>query len=118
VSTLPLPFPEPALEIPLRNRAGEVIAYTVIDGDRADLLAFSWYLIQPNGRQVYAARRGRAGEPKQVYLHREVLGLNPGDGLVGDHIEGNTLDNRRCNLRRATHTENQRNRHAAERGAA
>lgn len=44
----------------------------------------------------------------QVKMHRAILGARP--GLVVDHINGNTLDNRRCNLRLCTHAENMRNR--------
>lgn len=32
-------------------------------------------------------------------LHRWILGLVKGDGLIGDHVNGNPLDNRRSNLR-------------------
>jgi hypothetical protein len=32
-------------------------------------------------------------------LHRWILGLQPGDGLIGDHINGDKLDNRLVNLR-------------------
>lgn len=44
-----------------------------------------------------------------VRMHREILGLKRGDSRQGDHINGNTLDNRRANLRVATLTENLRN---------
>lgn len=39
-----------------------------------------------------------------LYLHREILGAVKGD--VVDHINGDTLDNRRANLRFATHSGN------------
>lgn len=38
-------------------------------------------------------------KPTVIRMHREILGLKPGDGLVADHINQNTLDNRRQNLR-------------------
>lgn len=34
-----------------------------------------------------------------VLMHRLILGLSPGDGLFGDHLNLNKLDNRRANLR-------------------
>lgn len=42
-------------------------------------------------------------------MHRLILGLVPGDGLVVDHRNGNGLDNRRCNIRTATRSNNQHN---------
>lgn len=42
-------------------------------------------------------------------MSREVLGLTPGDGLQGDHINHDTLDNRRANLRIATNALNCQN---------
>jgi hypothetical protein len=45
-----------------------------------------------------------------VRMHREVLGLQRGDKLQGEHRNHNTLDNRRSNLRIATHSENMYNR--------
>ncbi len=36
---------------------------------------------------------------KVILVHRWVLGLQRGDRRIGDHINGNRLDNRRSNLR-------------------
>jgi len=45
---------------------------------------------------------------KEVKLHRWLMDAPP--GLQVDHINGDTLDNRRCNLRLVTIKENQANR--------
>ncbi len=50
-----------------------------------------------------------------VLLHRWLLGLVPGDGLLGDHIDRNVMDCRRENLRVATPTESNLNRVVAAR---
>ena len=50
------------------------------------------------------------GRQATVYMHRVVLGLVAGDGIEVDHWNGNGLDNRRANLRQASHAENQHNR--------
>lgn len=49
----------------------------------------------------YAARTIRN---KKIYMHRIIL--DTPEGLDTDHINRNTLDNRRCNLRAVTHRKN------------
>ena len=44
-----------------------------------------------------------------LYLHRFIMNLSLHDGKVVDHINGNTLDNRKCNLRICTKSENAKN---------
>lgn len=63
-------------------------------------------------RSFYAQRniRDASGKRGTISLHRQILGLEKGDSRQGDHINHNTLDNRRGNLRIASSRENQRNR--------
>lgn len=56
----------------------------------------------PDRKYVYSRIEGRA-----VYLHRFIL--CPPKGLMVDHRNGNTLDNRRANLRLATSVQNSAN---------
>lgn len=56
------------------------------------------------GRKISIGSHGYGqiwvGLPSRVQvLHRWILGLTKGDGLIGDHINRNRLDNRRVNLR-------------------
>ncbi len=66
---------------------------------------FAWRVVIPDLRwpHYYAARH--VGKHSQ-YLHRFLAG--PGFPYV-DHINGNTLDNRRCNLRLSSASENAKN---------
>lgn len=67
---------------------------------------FTW---RTNGKHGYAVtRRPRlGGEGEKIYMHRLIMGA-PAD-LEVDHVNRNTLDNRRENLRLVTHTINCRN---------
>ena len=57
------------------------------------------------------------GKMKMFYMHREILKAPP--GVFVDHINGNTLDNRRSNIRLCNHSENMRNtRHRKVRGTS
>ena len=57
---------------------------------------------------VYAVRQYLIdGKKTRIYLHRVIAGAKPGE--VVDHINGNTIDNRRSNLRIVTRCENVQN---------
>lgn len=51
---------------------------------------------------------------KTERLHRYLMGLKHGERLVVDHINGDTLDNRRANLKVCTYSENNLNRRKHE----
>jgi hypothetical protein len=65
---------------------------------------YAW-CISPNATYKYAhayeSTSKDDGKRKQrnVYLHRVIFGLAPGDGSVVDHINGDTLNNQRSNIR-------------------
>lgn len=58
-------------------------------------------------RRGYVVRSSPRPNQKTIYMHLEIL--KPPPNMVGDHRFGNTLDNRRKNLRVCTHAENDRN---------
>lgn len=65
-----------------------------------------WWLSSHRGRLTYAKAHI---DGRTVSLHRWLLGLEVGDARAVDHISGDTLDNRRSNLRLCTAGENRRN---------
>jgi len=83
---------------------------TVDASDFEELSKHSWCASRDHSGLVYAVRGVRmGGRQTKILLHRQLLGLVKGDGLQVDHVSGNTLDNRRSNLRLATARENRRN---------
>ena len=88
--------------------------------DKSDMLIvgrFRWCATKAGPSLWYAKRTQRwGGASHTVFLHRWIIEAPP--GVLVDHVNGNTLDNRRCNLRLATHgqnTVNQRKRESARR---
>lgn len=84
--------------IQLLRRDGTVRAEVLIDETDAEWLGqWRWHL----SGDGYARRMIRvAGKQIAIPMHRQILGLLPGDLWQGDHRSRNTLDNRRSNLRR------------------
>jgi hypothetical protein len=77
--------------------------FTLIDsGDAHGVALYSWYSHRHHTGSVYVYGNTKGKDRTGLKLHRFLMG-NP-ENLV-DHINGNTLDNRRCNLRVATTSE-------------
>ncbi len=95
-------------EIPLtRGRAA-----IVDDEDFEMLSAFSWHFRPMRAKQPekgYAALTVRPGDGHclQMFMHQMLISLPK--GVQVDHINGNSLDYRRQNLRPSTQAQNARN---------
>lgn len=83
--------------------------------DRADLHLVEdipWYALlvgstrrtNAKGKWYAAAQVKRDGKWKTIYMHRLIMGEPP--GLKVDHRDGDGFNNRRSNLRAATHAQN------------
>jgi hypothetical protein len=85
----------------------------LVDDEDYELVSrFPWRAMRASDGKFYAIGNPsiKGGVPrKTVYMHRIIL--NPPRGMESDHINGDRLDNRRCNLRVCTRQQNQFNRH-------
>ncbi len=99
--------PDGAVRIPLRARDGSIRAYAVVDATDAERLTrWRWHLTSHG----YAARCAWIDKRvRSIKLHRDVLGLTFGDGIVVDHIDRDPLNNRRSNLRVVPASANKQN---------
>lgn len=89
--------------------------FALVDDDDYEFLStYKWHC---SGR--YAGRlnpdKNKPGEPTAILMHRVVT--DAPKGLCVDHINRNSLDNRKCNLRIVTHQENMLN-YGSKKGAS
>lgn len=85
----------------LFNKRCEVTGFTKFDTSDYDRVKnIKWYKRQ---KYVMGSVDGR-----KVFLHRFIM--NTPNDMFTDHINGDVLDNRKCNLRVCTKAENTRNR--------
>jgi len=85
---------------------------TLVDASDYNWLnRWKWYAhYSPHGRTFYALRnipeKGK-GKQRTLRMARAILGAKPSE--IVDHVNHNTLDNRRANLRIVTASQNQQN---------
>lgn len=78
-----------------------------IDADMYDEISkYTWRISQK--RQKYYVVTGSNKKGTMIYLHQMIL-PDRKEGYEIDHIDGNSLNNRKCNLRLITRSENARN---------
>jgi hypothetical protein len=83
-------------------------SFAVVDDEDYEALKdYRWWLHKDPSHPIgYAQGQRKRGE-KIVYMHRLIS--EAVEGMVVDHRNMNSLDNRRCNLRVASHSESQHN---------
>lgn len=92
----------------LEQRSGACHVALVDFADRPLVESRRWSYKAPNarGRTGYVGSTIRTSVKTSTTLHRVLLG-NPSEQV--DHINGDGLDNRRCNLRLASRSDNKAN---------
>lgn len=89
----------------------------VDDGDYEALSKYHWHHRRARGgnkvyagTSVYVGGKGAQYKRRQVFMHRLIMGVvDAGRSVEVDHINGDSLDNRRANLRICTSSENKQN---------
>ena len=82
----------------------------LVDDEDFDYLnQFLWGVVG-NGTHIYAARgtRKKGQKYSKILMHRFIMNVNDKKVMI-DHVNGNTLDNRKSNLRIADRMKNLRN---------
>lgn len=80
---------------------------TIVDDEDYDFLsAYGWYASETQKKGVFYAKASIKNRP--TYLHRFLLGIVDRKISV-DHIDGDTLNNQKYNLRTCTHSQNMQN---------
>ena len=89
----------------------------VDDEDFEYLNKFKWHALK-RGQRYYAMKRIYLGKYKYsaISMHKFIIG-KPQSGFDIDHINGNGVDNQKCNLRFVTRRQNLQNRHNGTRSS-
>ena len=80
--------------------------YAKVDpADYKRLRKYQWFATKKRNR-FYVRRNPPAGKGKEklIYMHKEIIEVPK--GMVVDHVNHDAMDNRRANLRPATHSQN------------
>ena len=94
-------------KIMLSGKRGEGL-FTLVDDEDYERCKDIKFYLHKDGKKDYAASSTLRRHGGSCLLHRAILDLLPGQEC--DHINGDPLDNRRCNLRVANRSQNMANR--------
>lgn len=90
--------------------------YALVDDADYDWLnQWKWYAATNGHGNRYAVR---GGDNEKITMHGTLLNLPRSHKKLVDHINGNGLDNRRCNLRICVPSENSKNRKSSVSGTS
>lgn len=87
------------------KKGSKISGYSIVDDEDYETLSkHNWYFCT---RYVVRNVFMDANKSKKIMMHREVM--KTPDGMFTDHINGNSLDNRKQNLRICSLSQNQQN---------
>lgn len=91
--------------VEIKSKPGIFFAIDREDAEKVEKMP-SWFCSGSSGKYLMCDYKSGSVR-KKVRLHRFIMGgIDMDDELVVDHINGNTLDNRKCNLRLITQSQN------------
>lgn len=94
-----------------KTKRGELVLV-----DECDLQAVRrhrWFVNRQKNASYVTATVRTGSKSRRILMHRMILRIRS-SRFEGDHIDGNGLNNRRKNLRKVTHGQNQQNRRKSE----
>lgn len=82
--------------------------FAIVDDDMFDYLnQWKWHITRNHSNIFYARRNVKVNnEWTGILMHRQILNLEPSDKRRTDHENHNGFDNRRCNIRICTQSQN------------
>lgn len=86
---------------------------TLVDKEQIEKLSEFYWRLSSNGRWIATNKSGKYGyKSRDLFIYNLIMNFNPANDKthVVDHINRNPNDNRKCNLRIATKTQNTYNR--------
>lgn len=91
-------------------KTGTKVHILVDKADEPLVNEYRWFIhtAPSGGKYVRGYHKGSANRNTRVYMHQLIMGRRR--GYVIDHVNGNSLDNRRSNLRFCTRQQNAFNR--------
>jgi len=82
----------------------------VDDADYEWISAYKWHLVSSKAHYAETSIWDKKKKRSKCYKMHRMIAQPPKNRMI-DHINGNKLDNRRCNLRFVTNSQNSMNRH-------
>lgn len=96
-------------ELIITNNRGRKFIVLYDECDKELIKKYTWHITRESTPYVRATIKKANGDFEYKLMHRIMLGI-VNSSLIGDHVNHNTLDNRRSNIRICNNSENQKNR--------